>query len=238
MPGGVLRLSCILGVDLADCSIFVDESGGQGGHSRYYALTLVFHNQSDDLSETISRYLDALRARGLEDIPFHGSPCLNGHDAYEGMDLKTRKSMFTAFFVLLQHMPIRYRTFLYKRSELADDRAFVTRMRRDIIMYLYDNLGYFQSFDNVKIYYDGGQAIVRQSLRSAIEYALSKEGTVFRTASPSDYRLLQAADMLCTLELTAQKYRAHEATNTDEKFFGGAGAFKNNYMKSVKRKRL
>ncbi|MBQ9002641.1 MAG: DUF3800 domain-containing protein [Eggerthellaceae bacterium] len=223
---------------MADCSIFIDETGGQSGHSRYYAITLVFHDQSIDLTGTIAKYEAALKVRNLADIPFHGSPCMNGHDEYENLSLESRKSMFVAFFVLLQHLPIRYRTFLYKRKELPSEQAFVTRMRKDIIMCLYDELEYFQSFDSVKIYYDGAQAIVRQSVRGAVEYALSKSGTVFRTASPAEYRLAQAADMICTLELTAQKYRAHETTRTDEKFFGNAGAFKNNYMKSLKRKRL
>ena len=223
---------------MADCSIFIDETGGQGGQSRYYAITLVFHDQSDDLTETTAKYTASLKRRGLRDIPFHGSPCMNGHDDYENVDLASRKSMFTAFFIYLQHLPIRYRTFLYKRKELGSNQAFVTRMRKDIIMCLYDELEYFQSFDNVKIYYDGGQAIVTQSVHGAVEYALSKTGTVFRTASPSEYRLAQAADMICTLELTAQKYEAHETTRTDEKFFGNVGAFKNNYMKALKRKRL
>ena len=44
--------------------------------------------------------------------------------------------------------------------------------------------------------------------------------------------------MICTLELTAKKYETHETTKTDEKFFGNVGAFKNNYMKALKRKRL
>ncbi len=44
--------------------------------------------------------------------------------------------------------------------------------------------------------------------------------------------------MICTLELTACKFRNHESTSTDEKMFGSVSSFKNNYMKAVKRKRL
>ena len=44
--------------------------------------------------------------------------------------------------------------------------------------------------------------------------------------------------MICALELTARKYKAHEQTSNDEKMFGSAGAFKNNYMKTLKRMRL
>ena len=100
------------------------------------------------------------------------------------------------------------------------------------------SLGWFQSFDAVKIHYDDGQKAVTRSLHAAVEYVLSKESLLYRYASPSEYRLAQAADMLCTLELTAQKFRAGEATRTDEKFFGSAGAFSNNFMKAIKRKRL
>ena len=31
---------------MGDLGVFVDESGDQGGRSRYYVLTLVFHDQS------------------------------------------------------------------------------------------------------------------------------------------------------------------------------------------------
>ena len=216
----------------------MDESGGQGGRSKYYILTLVFHNQDESLADTLAAYRESLANRGLKDIPFHASPLMNGHDAYEGMDFKTRKSMFIAFFILLQHMPIRYRAFVYKRSEFADETAFVARMRRDIAVLLFDELDYLQSFDKIKIYYDGGQNIVEKSLREAVGYALSKESILYRETRAEDYRLAQAADMICALELTARKYKAHEQTSTDEKMFGSAGAFKNNYMKTLKRMRL
>ena len=222
----------------SECSIFVDETGGEGGQSRYYAVTLVFHNQADDLSPMLNRYESAMRSRGLDDLPFHASPCMNGHKQYSGIDLSVRKSMFTAFFIMLQHLPIRYHTFLYRRSEYADNAALLNRLRKDITSFLFDELDYFQSFDAIKIYYDDAQKVVTHSLHTAVEYVLSRESLMYRNASPAQYRLFQAADMICTLELAAQKYRSHEATATDEKFFGSAGSFKNNYMKSLKRKRL
>ena len=221
-----------------ECSIFVDETGGEGGQSRYYAVTLVFHDQADDISGMLSKYEKALRDRGFEDIPFHASPLMNGHDRYSGVDISIRKVMFMAFFVMLQHLPIRYRTFLYRRSEFADNAALMNRLRKDITSFLFDELEYLQSFEAVKIYYDDAQRVVTRSLHAAVEYVLSKESLMYRNASPSQYRLSQAADMICTLELTAQKFGAHEQTRTDEKFFGSAGSFKNNYMKSLKRKRL
>ena len=90
----------------------------------------------------------------------------------------------------------------------------------------------------MKVYYDDGQAIVASALHAALEYALSVESVLYQKADPADFVLAQVADMLCTLELTAEKYRNKEASRTDIKMFGNAHAFKNNYMKAIKRKRL
>ena len=57
-----------------ECSIFVDETGSEGGRSRYYALTLVFHEQADDIEAVVAKYEAALRERGLDNLPFHASP--------------------------------------------------------------------------------------------------------------------------------------------------------------------
>ena len=176
--------------------------------------------------------------RGLKDIPFHAGPLLNGHDEYESMDFEMRKSFFTLFFIDVQHLPITYHAFLYRRSELGSKEAFIVRMRRDITNLLFDHLEFFQSFDKVKVYYDDGQAIVAKALHSAVEYVLSKESLLYRKTNASDFMLAQAADMLCTLELTAHKFRNKEQTRTDEKMFGNVRSFKNNYMKAIKRKRL
>lgn len=146
--------------------------------------------------------------------------------------------MFVAFFIFLQHLPIRYRTFVYKRSEYPGSQKLADRMCRDILGLFRDNLSLVQSFDTIKVYYDGGQEIVTAALHNAIGEAVSKEAAVYRSSTASEYRLAQAADMICTLELANHKYRAHESTNTDEKFFGSFSAFKNNYMKALKRKRI
>lgn len=223
---------------MGDASIFVDESGGQGGHSKYYVLTLVFHDQADDIESDLEKYRLGLGKRGLPEIPFHMGPLMTGHDDYEGLDLEARKGYFSQFFIFLQHLPVRYQSFVYRRSEFRDEEALSARMRRDVTDLLFDNLDYFQSFDSVKLYYDDGQEIVARALHAAIEYVLAKNSVLYRHTRAADFALEQAADLLCTLELTARKYGVGEQTRTDEKFFGSARSFKNNYMKIVKRKRL
>jgi hypothetical protein len=39
---------------MRELSVFADESGDTGSESKYYLLTLVFHDQDDDLSHYAS----------------------------------------------------------------------------------------------------------------------------------------------------------------------------------------
>ena len=77
---------------------------------------------------------------------------------------------------------------------------------------------------------------IAESLHRAVEYALSKDAVVYRSAQPSEYRLSQAADYICTMELTAIKYAEHTATATDEKFFGKWSDFKKGILKETRKK--
>lgn len=78
---------------MRELSIFVDESGSDGLSDRHYLLTVVMHDQSENITNSIAAYEGALRAKGLPDIPFHASPLMNGKDQYSGLDLRTRKMM-------------------------------------------------------------------------------------------------------------------------------------------------
>ena len=205
---------------MRELSIFVDESGSDGLSDRHYLLTVVMHDQSENIANSIAAYEGALRAKGLPDIPFHASPLMNGKDQYSGLDLRTRKMMLGSFRVFFRHMPVKYHTFAYATKQFAS----------------LDKLAELQSYDMVKVYYDNGQRSIAESLHRAIEYALSKDAVVYRSAQPSEYRLSQAADYICTMELTAIKYAEHTATATDEKFFGKWSDFKKGILKETRKK--
>lgn len=148
-------------------SIFADESGGQNGTSKHYLLTLVLHDQSSQINPLIDVYKCPLDAKGLPDIPLHASPLIYGKGDYHDLDLATRKRLLASFFVLTRRLPIRYKTFAYKRVEVSTLEQLVTRIRRDLVVFISDNLKYFQSFDIIKIYYDNGQHAVTEALHAA-----------------------------------------------------------------------
>ncbi|WP_283171488.1 DUF3800 domain-containing protein [Curtanaerobium respiraculi] len=216
-------------------SLFCDESGNVGKSSKYYLVTLVFHDQSDDISGHLAKYDAVLKQSGIQDVPFHMTPLLRAHNQYKDLDIQTRKRMLSKFSIFAQHLPYEYHTFSYRKSEFATDDEMFARMRRDLVTFLFDHLGYLQSFDQVKLYYDDGQDELNRVLHSAIEYAISKEAYIYRDARPQDYRLAQVADFVCGIELTELKYAAKEATATDETFFGGSTSFKKNFLKQVRK---
>lgn len=218
-----------------ELSIFVDESGDRNGKARYYVLTLVFHNQADNILEEIHTYEKQLANRGLPDIPFHSEPLLNGHKDYEGFGVEQRKKMLTTFSAFVRRLPVRYTSLVYRRSEFEELSALTARMKRDISNLLFDHLQLFQSFDDVKVYYDDGQDIVKRALDQSIGFVLSKGVVERRKTSMVDYRLEQVADYFCTIELAATKYAAKENGETYNKFFGGPGNFKKNWLKQARR---
>ena len=223
---------------MSDLSLFLDESVSDNLRDTYYILALVVHDQADALADNIVRYELALREKGLPDVPFHATPLLNGHDAYEGMDLAERKRLLSAFRVFFRHLPVRYGLVVLKMREYSTLADVEAAMRRKIVDFLFDNLAYFQAFDSVKIYYDDGQQSIAAALHKAIDYALSKNAVTYRPASAADYRLSQAADYICTAELTALKYEGKASTAADEKFFGSWSQFKKGVLKEVRAKRI
>ena len=90
----------------------------------------------------------------------------------------------------------------------------------------------------MKVYYDNGQDIVKRTLDRSISKVLSKGVVQRRKTSMTDYRLEQVADYLCTIELALVKYEAKEDGETYNKFFGGIGRFKKNWLKQARSKRM
>lgn len=221
---------------MLEVSVFADESGECGSESKYYILTLVFHDQSEAIDKPLRLYQQSLSAKGLPDIPLHASPLMNGHDEYKDMEIQTRKQLLSSFFVMLQHLPIKYAAFTYTKSQFKNMDTLMVRMRRDVVNMIFENIEWLQGFDKVKVYYDDGQEVVTKALHTALEYALSTNAVLYKGGDPQEYRLAQAADLLCTLELTALKYQAKEQSRTDYRFFGDGGSFKKNWLKKVRRK--
>ena len=224
---------------MRELSIFIDESGDAGHVSRFYLISLVFHNQSDSIDSALSAYEYSLAVQNLDLIPFHFGPLLNGNDDYRWKGIRNRRKQLVAFSMLCNRLPITYATFSYeKRGANSSPSELSRRIEQDVRRFIANNLEQFQSYDKIKIYYDGGQSIVTQAIHTAIEETISRQAAIYKDASPRTYRLSQAADYICGVELTSLKFEHSSETKTDLEFFDNKRQFKKNYLKKIRRKRL
>ena len=163
---------------------------------------------------------------------------MNGRKDYEFLNIEQRKAMLAYFSSFVRKLPIFYITFVYRRSQFEDPARLMERMGRDISSAMVEHLSFFQSFDDVKVYYDNGQDTAKQALDHSVDKILSKGAVRRRKPSMTDYRLEQVADYLCTIELALVKHEAKESSETYNKFFGGIGSFKRNWLKQARSKRI
>ena len=66
-------------------SIFLDESGDIGEyqpHSPYYVITMVFHDQSYDLTDHLKRLDQELSYLGYDNMAIHTEPLVRREEAY------------------------------------------------------------------------------------------------------------------------------------------------------------
>lgn len=217
-------------------SCFVDETGQQDMRAGYYMLTLVFHDQSESIAPMIDAYEKRLAFEDLPDAAFHAKDLLHGHGRYECLTVEERKRLLVAFSMLVRTLPVSYRTFTYSASDIKSKDELQTRMRRDVINFLFDHLERFQEFDKVPIYYDGGHQAVTSALHQAFDYVLAKDSVIYMDLSHQEKRLAQAADYLCTIELAAMRYEGGEESATYLRFFGKPRSFRQNFLKQARRK--
>ena len=93
---------------------------------------------------------------------------------------------------------------------------------------------YFLDYDKVLVYYDNGQIELTRILSAIFPVLFSN--LEFRKVQPSDYKLFQTADMLCTLELVDLKFQTGQVSKSERDFFHSYHDFKKNYLKQLRKK--
>lgn len=226
---------------MSELSIFIDESGDFGPfepHSPYYILSLVFHNQDFPIDEQVK----ALR-RHIVDAGFpeyhnvRTAPLIRRERDYASLDINARRRLFHALLSFMRQCEIAYESFLFRKVEFGSHDNMVSRMSRDLGLFVRDNLAFFQSFENVIVYYDNGQKEITNIINTVFNVFLDAE---LRKVSPSDYSLFQAADMVCTLRMLSEKLNASGIgmSKSELEFFRNECNLKKNFLKPMRRKQV
>lgn len=215
-------------------SIFIDESGDFGeyrSHSPYYIVTLVFHNQDEDIGSNIRLLNQQLSDLGYKDMAVHTEPLVRREGAYANLSPNERRAILTKLFFFAQKSPIRYKSFIYEKRQFEDVFKLEARMARDISFFVRNNLEFFQMFDKVILYYDNGQRIINRLLNTVLATSLSEREV--RKAYPHEYRLFQVADLICTLKLIEKKLEYGDLSRSESLVFHSKRDFYKDFLRRL-----
>lgn len=146
--------------------------------------------------------------------------------------------MLVAFNTFVRTLPVSYRVFSYSDFDTKSVDQLTERLKRDVESFLEEHLSYFQEYDKIAVYYDGGHQAVKSALKRAFETVGTRDALEFKKPRYSDKYLCQVADFICSIELAAMRYREGFVSSTYNKFFGDWRAFRANYLKQVQKKRM
>lgn len=218
-------------------SIFIDESGDFGdfsNHSPFYLVGMILHEQDRDI-ESFLKILDLrIEKTGIKNHAIHTGPLIRRESIYANESLKTRRSLFNTLFNFYRNVPANYICISTKKEENdLDNILLIKSISREIANAIARNIEYLRSFSQIIIYYDNGQVQLTKILTSIFS---AQFGNVdFRKVRPVDYRLFQAADLICTINLIRLKANL---SNSEKAFFGSYRELKKNYIKPLEKKRL
>lgn len=224
---------------MKELSIFIDESGDFGEYdfrSPYYIITMVFHNQEISIEKELSKLEKDLSSIGFPKHTVHAGPIVRGEYEYRNYDRDTRIKILSRMMSFINKANIKLQTFYVFKKEISDNIALTGRLSKKIADFIKNHYDSFLRFDVVKIYYDNGQIEITKILSSVFNSLLSN--VEFRKVMPSDYRLFQVADIICTIKLTDLKAQDKRLSRSEREFFDNERSFKKNYLKQILKKQL
>ena len=223
---------------MKELSIFVDESGDFGAfeqHAPYYIITMVFHNQSNDISPNISILNNALKQIGYGgEQAVHTESLIRREPPYQYFQPNERRAIFSKLYYFTLNCDIKYKSFVFRKAEYENSFKLEARMARDLSRFIKENLEYFQSFERVILYYDNGQHELNRILNTVLATQLADYDV--RKVIPNEYRLFQVADLICTLELLKAKIEHGKLSNSEERIFHSKRDLKKDFLKGICKK--
>ena len=222
---------------MRELSVFIDESGDFGDycfHSPYYIIAMIFHKQSTDIQRQINHLDNELSYLGLNNLCIHTGPIVRKEEIYRNMDLIERRRIFNKMMAFIRSIDIQYKCFFIEKKHIADSVEAAGKLSKQISNFIRAHYDEFLSFDDVKIYYDNGQVEVSKLLSGVFNAFLPNP--IFRKVMPSDYKLFQVADFVCTMQLVKLKIGSSLFSKSEINFFGSPRDLKQNYLKPLKKK--
>lgn len=216
-----------------ELSIFIDESGDLGNyqnHSPFYIISLVFHEQNKSIINEVEKLDNYLTEYGFSNHTIHTAPLIRQEQTYKNVDISVRSKLFRQLFNFIRSVDVSYKTIVVDKKMYSQQVDMTRMITMELASFIKSHFSYFTQFDKIIIYYDNGQIQLTKILIAIFGALL--ENSEFRVIAPNNYKLFQAADLICTLALIKNKLiSGKNLTNSEKIFFGSAGKLRKNYLK-------
>ncbi|DAB16862.1 TPA: hypothetical protein CPT98_07075 [Candidatus Gastranaerophilales bacterium HUM_19] len=230
---------------MSELGIFIDESGffetnniQDRGLKDLYIVSFLFHNKSVAIENDVQILEKFLVEIGFNpQTPIHTMPLIRSKSPYSILSGKLRRKLFQNLFQFMRKLKLKHRTFVCDKKYCSTKQAIKKNLDNYINKMVSDNYEFFNKFDEVVIYYDEGQDYLTKILHNI--FAKNLNNVRFKeNVSQIEYRLLQCADMVCSLELINQRKQNGEHIKAIENFFISDRNYNLNYRRAYKRLEL
>ena len=136
-----------------------------------------------------------------------------------------------SMITFIRHCNIKYHCIHIDKKHIADSVELSAKLSKKLSEFITEHMSELLEPECVKIYYDNGQTEVTKILVSVFNALLPR--IEIKRVLPSDYRLFQAADMFCSMELITLKLENSSISASEMEFFGNLRDLKKNYLKPL-----
>ena len=224
---------------MKELSIFIDESGDFGEITErpaYYLVTLLFHDQKNDIASNVKKLEDSTQNSGFDFEYIHTGPVIRREDVFSGLSIDERRKLLFKMLNFIVSSPIAYEMAVVNRKEAPDKISLSGKLGREISNVIGKHKAFFDGFDKIIVYYDNGQIELGAILNTV--FSIHFSNVEFRKAEPQKYRLLQAADFICSMELLKIKKNENRLSKSEKQFFYKPQELKKTFFKAIDKKQL
>lgn len=179
---------------------------------------------------------ESIEISGFDIEYIHTGPVIRREEVFSRYSIDERRKLLYKMLNFVNVCPISYLTVTIDRKEATDKIALSGKLGKAINEAFMNHQEYFMNFDKIIVYYDNGQSELSAILN--VFFSIQFFNVEFRKAEPQKYRLLQAADFICTMELLKIKQGEKRLSRSEEKFFYKPQELKKTFLKSIEKKQL
>ena len=120
---------------MKELSIFIDESGDFGEITErpsYYLVTLLFHDQKNDIASNVKKLEDSIKNFGFDFEYIHTGPVIRREDVFSGLSIDERRKLLFKMLNFIVSSPIAYEMAVVNRKEAPDKISLSGKLGREI----------------------------------------------------------------------------------------------------------